>query len=255
MYHMGIYFDLSMRDLIFMNFTVPGQKVRSILPQNLTLDVPERGDPKEASLSIVAFRVTAVRLNGLKLPMLDYCQVNCRLYVSHQETPAVYFLAMKLSSRLAVIGAKTFGIPVQFAKISVGKEEMSEAAVHAGPISDFTDAKSVAGGCRVRVSSKGVTAAVTVTSERATGSLFVTERPIGFISRRGDLMGVSAIHEPLQAFVARLDSVDAPVLGEFELIDEVESARPRSVYYVPEATMRSTLEKTESSRLGRLPDR
>jgi uncharacterized protein YqjF (DUF2071 family) len=100
-------------DLLFLHWSCRSQDLRSHIPSQLSLDLYDG----QAYISIIAFRMNAVRPAGLSpLPWLSYFyELNVRVYVRDQrDEPGVYFLSLDCNRTLAVWIARTFfNLPYQ----------------------------------------------------------------------------------------------------------------------------------------------
>lgn len=98
------------RDLLFVHWPVAPGAVRSVVPDELPLDLYEG----RAWVGVVAFEVRGARpplLPGLL--GLDFLETNARTYVHLPgDEPAVFFFSLDAASRLAVLAARLrYGLP------------------------------------------------------------------------------------------------------------------------------------------------
>ncbi|WP_323190246.1 DUF2071 domain-containing protein [Halostella sp. PRR32] len=106
------------RDILFAHYPVAPDRVRSRLPDRVSVDTYEG----QAWLGVVSLTMDDVRPRfapfGLTFP-----QVNLRTYVTVDGDPGVYFLSMDADERLAVTaGRRTLGIPYYRAEASVRRD-------------------------------------------------------------------------------------------------------------------------------------
>jgi uncharacterized protein len=91
-------------DLLFMHWPISGALIRKHVPYALELDTWN----ERAWVSIVAFRLDGIRQR--RLPFLsvadNFLELNLRTYVLHRGEPAIYFLNIHASKRIAVALAK-----------------------------------------------------------------------------------------------------------------------------------------------------
>lgn len=218
-----------MKDLVFVNFNVSAARLRKLVPEPLALDRPDGAATDRAFVSAVSFRTTAIKFNGVRLPLPGYNQVNYRAYVRSTAGPTLWFLSIRPGSRLAALSANLLGVPAKFERVSLVREQDKD-----GP--------------RIKVKSNGVAFSVTALGEPARQSAFITERPFGYIRGRGAILTIRAEHSKVGAVAARADSVSAETFVRLGLLSEDEAARPESVYYAPGAAMLTSV--TETTRLG-----
>jgi uncharacterized protein len=112
------------RDLLFAHWSLPPAAIQHLVPHPLRLDTFEG----QAWVSIAAFHMS-LRLRGLPvLPgMADLPELNCRTYVTAegkpfeaQGKPGIYFFSLDITSRSAVLGARSFyHLPYFRARMSI----------------------------------------------------------------------------------------------------------------------------------------
>jgi uncharacterized protein YqjF (DUF2071 family) len=229
-----------MREMLFINYAIAASRLRGRLPEEFEPDRPEGYSRELALISLVVFRVVGVGLNGRRLPLRQYSQLNCRVYVRAKGEPAVFFLAMRSSSLMATLGATALGIPMRLRRLNVVSQAAHVSQDKAPRNINSVGAPPFALRSRLEVTSSDLIGAFAVSDARGGESLFFTERPVGYISGRRGLIRVTASHDPFVAFAAKTESLDAPILREFGLIGEGELATAESVYYVPAATLQSS---------------
>jgi uncharacterized protein len=103
------------RDVLFIHWQMPRNKVLSHLPEGLELDTWE----SSAWITAVAFRLD-IKLRGLPsfTSFSNLVELNLRTYVRRNGIPAVYFLGIQANSRTAVTLARWLTpLPYSFARI------------------------------------------------------------------------------------------------------------------------------------------
>lgn len=249
---------LSLRDLLFINYAVEPDRLRPFVPDDLELDtlVNTAGHPV-ALLSAVAFRVTDVSSGVLPLPSMSFDQINYRAYV-RREGPAAYFFDMRINSRLVASMTSFLRMPVSYEEIEIVTEPVLPSIGTSE--TEFAHENPSPNSMRYSVVSSGphkLEASVVIGSyqgsvgpaELALQPDYITERPIGYVRVAGDsLYKITADHEPLDALVARVESVQAPALSSLGILNLDETARPHSVLYVREAIFDTKIPRPVSQR-------
>ncbi|HEY2499242.1 MAG TPA: DUF2071 domain-containing protein [Candidatus Angelobacter sp.] len=97
-------------DLLFAHWPILPEKLRSLVPQQLELDLLEGS----AWIAVTPFWMSGIR--GRFLPPLPFfykfCELNVRTYVRYQGIPGVYFFSLDAASMPAVLGARaTYKLP------------------------------------------------------------------------------------------------------------------------------------------------
>jgi len=106
-------------DLLFAHWPVPPSEVRSLIPQELQLDLFDG----HAWIGVVPFRMSGIRARGLPpVPGLSrFPELNVRTYVTFGDKPGVYFFSLDAANATAVWAArKFFHLPYFKAAISCG---------------------------------------------------------------------------------------------------------------------------------------
>lgn len=115
-------------DLLFAHWTVPVEKLRSLVPRELELDLRDG----KAYVAVAPFWMSGIRGRGLPpLPGVHtFPELNVRTYVTHQGIPGVYFFSLDAASRIAVEGARRFyGLPYFFASMFIKKTTVQNSSV------------------------------------------------------------------------------------------------------------------------------
>jgi uncharacterized protein len=110
------------RRLLFAHWSIDPEAVRKVVPENLDLDLFEG----QAYVSIVPFQMRAIR--GARTPAalgLNFLETNLRTYVHVRgRDPAVYFLSLDASSRIAVaVARRRAGLPYFLARIALTENQ------------------------------------------------------------------------------------------------------------------------------------
>ncbi len=111
------------RNLFFAHWRVPIPALLPFLPAGLELDTWDGA----AWVSAVAFRLESVRLRRLPPcgPVSNFLEINLRTYVRRHGEPAILFLSLHGSSRLAVMFARWL-TPLPYVCARIEYEDESE---------------------------------------------------------------------------------------------------------------------------------
>jgi uncharacterized protein YqjF (DUF2071 family) len=226
----GLQMQIVIHDLLFINYAVPLERVRSLVPDQFELDTRTEGGVTRAFVSVVPFTIAEIRSASWSFGRVSFNQINYRVYIVTDEGPAVYFLNLKVGSRTVAASASFFGLPVDYEGIKLAASRSSN---------------SIVGSLRYSVESEatdGLSAQVTVNegagggSGHAIPSEFITERPFGFITTSsGAMYKIVVGHPTLRAAHARVDNVRAPLLESVGILEPDQSENPHSVLYVEDA--------------------
>ncbi len=225
-----------MRNLLFINYSVPPERLRALVPDELELDLSTDAEGREvAFVSAVAFHVAELRSSLLPLLRPSFDQVNYRTYVNAGEGPAVYFFNMSVNSRMVLAGTIMLGMPVSYEEIEITSEPHS------------TVAESELRVVRCAVNSKGLAAAIEIGARHASIGPenaaippdFITDRPVGYVKSAADgIMKLLVEHSKLEALAAHVKSARAPMLESLGILNMDESMRPHSALYVGESVFK-----------------
>jgi uncharacterized protein len=93
-------------DLLFAHWPLPVEKMRPLVPAQLTLDAFEG----QCWVGVVPFHMSGIRGRGLPpLPGLSrFPELNVRTYVTYGGKPGVYFFSLDAANLSAVWAARTF---------------------------------------------------------------------------------------------------------------------------------------------------
>lgn len=213
-----------MRDMLFINWAIEPDVARRLVHPRFELDTSiDSAGKGVAFASAVCFRVEEVRSSVLTLPRLSFEQVNYRIYVKAEDVPSVFFLDMKVNSRM--LTALT-----SFVRVPVSYEDIDITAKHNG-----------SGALRYVFKSSGLRADVAIGGEANTSDpmiepAFITQRLVGYAGAGEGVYKIEVDHPLLDAIAARVDSIEAPRLVELGLLTEEQSGRPHSAMYVREAS-------------------
>jgi uncharacterized protein len=109
-------------DLLFANWRVDADLVRSLVPGGLDVDEHDGS----AWLGVTPFELTGLRARGLyALPFLSsFYELNVRTYVTRDDKPGIWFFSLDASSRIAVEAARRlYKLPYFQARISLGRRD------------------------------------------------------------------------------------------------------------------------------------
>jgi uncharacterized protein YqjF (DUF2071 family) len=224
--------QLLLRNLLFINYAVAPERVRQLVPSQFDLETrqDERGNAR-AFVSAVPFEVAEIRSSALSMPGLRFNQINYRAYLISPEGGAVYFLGLKVGSRMVAASASFLHLPVSYEAIG-----LSVSAETVGDVSRALRYGVEAEGLAAYVSLEAGGASSNAVSDPAVSSEFISERPVGFIrSTGGDTYKIAVEHPRLEAVRARVESVRSPLLESLGILDPGGSEMPHSVLYVKEA--------------------
>ena len=93
-------------DLLFAHWPVPADVFKEKMPAGVELDT----FGGQAWLGVIAFRLSDVRLNGIRaFPFVSHFpEVNVRTYVTRDAKPGVFFLSLDADNPLGIALAKTW---------------------------------------------------------------------------------------------------------------------------------------------------
>lgn len=212
-----------MRDMLFITWTVEPGLVRRLVDERFKLDTKPGPDGAEvAFVSAVCFHVTEVRSGVLPLPSLSFQQVNYRTYVNGGDVPAVYFLEMKVNSRMVTTLTSFLSVPVHYDDIEITTSRTEIDAVG------------------YSVQSSGLRAEAMISRhDEETGAhispRFITERPIGYATAGNGMYRIDVEQLGLDSVSASVQNVKSPSLERLGLLTTDQSSKPYSALYVREA--------------------
>jgi uncharacterized protein YqjF (DUF2071 family) len=104
-------------DLLFAHWPVPVERIQPFVPPPLEVDTFDG----MAWIGLIPFEMSEIRLRFLPVPVtVPFPEINVRTYVILDGKPAVFFLSLDASNRLAVGAAKlTYHLPYFHAKMSI----------------------------------------------------------------------------------------------------------------------------------------
>jgi len=220
--------QMTMRDMLFVTWSIEPAIARKLVDQRMELDTTVLSDGKEAAfVSAVCFHVTDVRSSVLPVPRLSFQQVNYRVYVTASGVPAVYFLEMKVNSRMVTALTSFLNVPIHHDDI--------EISTSPGPSAELNYGVRSAGLCAsALIAQSGNETSL----EEQKGQLapdFFTQRLIGYMGAGNRMFRIDVQQPGLDAVSARPQFVQAASLEQLGLLTREESGRPYSVLYVREA--------------------
>jgi uncharacterized protein len=104
-------------DLLFTHWPVPVATMRSLVPEQLTLDTYD----DQCWVGVVPFHMSGIHRRGLPpLPGISrFPELNVRTYITHRDKAGVYFFSLDAANRLAVWAARQFyHLPYFYASMS-----------------------------------------------------------------------------------------------------------------------------------------
>jgi len=115
----SVFLTAHWRDLVLVNYRVPADLLRPLVPPGAVLDTPDR-HPDRHFVSLVAFDFVGMRVKGLPVPTTGrFPEVNLRFYVRRGEQRATVFLKEFVPAPLVVLGARVlYQQPYELARIS-----------------------------------------------------------------------------------------------------------------------------------------
>jgi hypothetical protein len=144
----------------------------------------------------------------------------------------VYFLNLKVGSRMVGASAGFLNLPVSYEAIGLSVSPEAEAGDASGALSYGVEAE----GLTAHVSVETGAANPEAGSDPALTSEFISERPLGFIrSTSGDTYKIAVEHPRLEAVRAQVVKVRSPLLESLGILERDGSETPHSVLYVKEA--------------------
>src|SRR5262245_29013598 len=220
----GKQLQMTMRDMLFVTWAIEPGSARKLVDERLELDTKVISEGKDAAfVSAVCFHVSDVRSSVMPVPRLSFEQVNYRLYVKTGGVPAVYFLEMKVNSRMVTSLTGFLSVPIRYDDI-----EISTSTEHSGVL-------------KYNVQSGGLRAAALIVqpeNDKPQDNIpaeFFTQRLIGYMGAGNGMFRISVQQPGLDAVPARPQIVQAASLEQLGLLTREESGSPYSVLYVREA--------------------
>lgn len=220
----GKQLQMTMRDMLFVTWAIEPDTARKLVDERLELDTKVIGDGKDAAfVSAVCFHVSDVRSSVMPVPRLSFAQMNYRLYVKAGGVPAVYFLEMKVNSRMVTALTSFLNVPIRYDDIDI-----STSTEHSGEL-------------KYDVQSGGLSAAAFIAQPRNEGpedkipAEFFTQRLLGYMGAGNGMFRISVQQPGLDAVPARPQIIQAASLEQLGLLAPQESGKPYSVLYVREA--------------------
>ena len=112
--------QILLRNLLFINYAVAPERVRHLVPSEFNLETrqDEQGNAR-AFVSAVPFEVAEIRSSSLSMPGLRFNQINYRAYLISPEGAAVYFLGLRVGSRMVAASASFLNLPVSHEDIGL----------------------------------------------------------------------------------------------------------------------------------------
>ena len=186
------------RTLLFLHWEVPVEKLRRVVPAELSLDLWEG----RAYVGVVPFAMEGVRpwWSPERLAF-SFLETNVRAYVHHRGRPGVYFFSLDVNSRIAVAAARHFwGLPYFNAQMSLTRS--------GNRIAYTTRRRSNGASLDVRYRLGQPLGS----SQPDTLEHFLLERYLLFVERRGKLHVGQVHHAPYPAQAAAVDAVEQSLI-------------------------------------------
>ena len=225
--------QILLNHLLFINYAVPLNKLRVHVPAEFDLDTRvDHNETEMAFVSAVAFNVAEIRSNALPIPNVSFNQINYRAYIRTPDRSGVYFLDLRVGSRMIAASASFLRLPVTYESIELTFQP-STVGLQGGSQRYVVES----GG------EEGLIARVVISHPDDTSdqppliaSEFITERPLGFLRTVGGGIHRAAVeHEKLEAVRAEAESVRCRRLETLGVLDSHQSERPHSIFYVSHA--------------------
>jgi uncharacterized protein YqjF (DUF2071 family) len=192
-------------DLLFLHWEVPVSVVRPLVPSSLDVDTFEG----RAFVGLIPFTMTGVRpVLTPPVPLLSrFHEVNVRTYVHRGGVdPGVWFFSLDASSRLAVLGARTFfSLPYHFARMDLVRED--------GGTIRYRSERRWPGPRPARLALRYGPVGPSAPAQPGTVEHFLIERYILYAQRGGRLRQGQVHHEPYPVQPARVDGLDEDLLA------------------------------------------
>lgn len=188
------------RDLLFVHWKVPASLLRSIVPDELTIDTFE-GD---AFVGLVPFQMRNIKPRWLPERLaFNFLETNVRTYVVHNGRPGVYFFSLDANSRLAVWAArKGWSLPYVFAKMQSEREDGLFTYSSVRPNGSGLSRISFRVGDHLGV------------SEIDTLEHFLFERYLLFVKHRKQILVGQVHHTPYDVSTAEIQNLDQRLLAD-----------------------------------------
>jgi hypothetical protein len=232
---MSVSTSLAFEHLLLVNYAVPPERVRQLVPPELTLDTVAGADGSALALvSAVAFHAwTASSPAGISL-RLETAQLNIRTYVQPSGR-SVYFIRADVGSRpLGMLGeiAMRGAAP---APILLAPDFDEETGRY---LSYEVRCFSPAGEVELMVGDAEVECPPPLGFESwQSAGAFFADRPVGFASSTfGMYFRLDVEHPPLNPMVGRLIEGRLRSLERLGIISREEAASPHSVFLKRRAT-------------------
>jgi uncharacterized protein YqjF (DUF2071 family) len=124
--------QIVLRNLLFINYAVAPDRVRQLVPSQFDLDTrQDKLGNARAFVSAVPFEVAEIRSSALSMPGLRFNQINYRAYLVSPEGAAVYFLGLRVGSRMIAASASFLNLPVAYEAIGLSTGDET-AEMHYG---------------------------------------------------------------------------------------------------------------------------
>ena len=189
------------RDLLFMHWALPPERVRPLVPSALALDLLDG----QAWVTLIPFDIPESRPAGMPRAFASrLLEVNLRTYVRGPEGEAgIYFWSLEASSLAAVVGARAlYGLPYYPAAMVMRRR---------GPRIDYSSRRRVGGHATLDVS--WTVEAPIGTASPGTRDEFLVERYILYVARRARVHRARVHHRPYPLRHAHIEGLDECIVA------------------------------------------
>ena len=206
------------RELLFLHWAVRPERLSSLLPSGLTLDLFEG----QALVGIVPFRMEGVKPRwSPELLAFNFLETNLRTYVIRDGEPGVYFFSLEAASRIAVWVARLgWSLPYFYAEMSLTGPDQRRIYKTQRPHSSEPDLN-----VEYRIGEP------LPAPEPASLDFFLLERYLLFTERRGLLWRGQVHHTPYPICEVEILSVTQGLSDHSQLI--FEETLPLYTHYSP----------------------
>ncbi len=217
---------LKLRNLLYVIHTVPPERLASVLPPGIDLDLRDTPAGPRAFLATVALE------SGAAFPYVlsGFRQVNYRVYVRHNSEPGVLFIRSWVSARAAA-AVLSLAIPTEHAAVELAIDDA------AGPYSHY-EVRAQAGDHKLHLEASAAPRdSYPGFASAAEAVHFLTHRLNGFAAGAHPKTGLSVIrvsHPAMDPIPARVLAASADQWTLAGILTPEEVARPWAALIQPE---------------------
>ena len=220
--------DMFLRDMLYVSYLLPAERVRPIVPASLALATIEN----HVFVSLVIFRGKTTALTGIPSPRFPFDQVNVRTYVIDPITgmPSVYFVRCGISSGLITFLYKLVsGMPVEHIGYRIDADPDTE-----GVYTSYSATGNWHGDFSLNVRE----AAPVLETLPPFGSVqeavdYLIDPLVGFYAAGSKMLRLEVFHPPLVPRVGAIEHARFPYLSLLGLLDVEAISRPHNVLLIP----------------------